>query len=51
LLAFLGDLAAAGIGGHPLRDAVIWEFHDIVLWTIVGLVVAGRVPPVTAPAG
>ncbi len=45
LFALFGHLADAGIGGYPIRDAVVWGLHDIVLWTLIGLVVAGRLRP------
>ncbi len=50
LLALFGDLANAGIGSYPVQDAVMWGLHDIVLWTLIGLVVATRVHTETATA-
>ncbi|HUV36649.1 MAG TPA: hypothetical protein VMX58_06905 [Patescibacteria group bacterium] len=45
LCAVFGDLAKFGIGGYPLGDAVTLAFHSIVVWTVVGLVVAWRIRP------
>jgi hypothetical protein len=45
LFALFGDLANAGIGSYPVRDAVIWALHDIILWTIIGLAVSGMMRP------
>lgn len=44
LFALYGDLTSFGIGGdYPLSDAFIFAIHNIVLWTVIGLVVAWAV--------
>ena len=45
LFALSGHLAGAGIGGYPIRDAVIWGLHDIVLWTLIGFVASAMMKP------
>ena len=45
LIAFFKDLMNFGIGDYPFSDALIFAFHDILLWTIIGLVVAWRIRP------
>ena len=45
LFALFGDLMDFGIGGYPLPDAVKLAVHDVVLWTVLGLVVAWRIQP------
>ena len=45
LLATIGDLTKYGIGGYPARDVALMAAHEIVLWTVVGLVVAWRLRP------
>jgi len=51
LFAVYSRLTSFGIGGYPLRDGLLLAAHDIVLWTVVGLVVAWRMrPDLGAPA-
>jgi len=45
LFAVFWDLTNFGIGGYPLKDAILLAGHDIIVWTIVGLVVAWRIQP------
>ncbi len=45
LVAILGDLMKFGIGNYPLWDALILAGHTILVWTVVGLVVAWRMKP------
>ncbi|MCP4663223.1 MAG: hypothetical protein GY856_48140 [bacterium] len=45
LFALFDDLMDFGIGGYPLKDAFILAVHDIVVWTLIGLVVAWRIRP------
>lgn len=51
LFAVFGDLAKFGIGGYPLGDAIALALHSIVVWTVVGLVVAWRIRPERAAEG
>ena len=45
LFAVFGDLMNFGIDDYPLNDALILAVHDIIVWTLVGLVVAWRIKP------
>ncbi len=45
LFAIFTNLANYGIGNYPLSDTLILAIHNIVVWTIVGLVVAWRMKP------
>ena len=45
LFALFCDLMKFGIGGYPLQDALLLAAHDIVLWTLVGMVVAWWLRP------
>ena len=45
LIAMFSDLDKSGIGGYPLGDVIMLSLHDIVVWTLVGLVVAWRIKP------
>lgn len=51
LLALFGDLPRFGIGGYPAKDAIAFAMNHIVVWTLVGLVVAWRIQPQKAIAG
>lgn len=42
LIALFRDLTDFGIGSYPARDAIILAVHHIIVWTLVGLVVAWR---------
>ena len=48
LFAVFSDLQKFGIGGYPLRDAVLLGAHSIVVWTLVGSIVAWRIKPMKA---
>jgi hypothetical protein len=50
LFAIFGDLTSFGIGGYPAKDVVLLAANDIVVWTLVGLVVAWRIKPGRADA-
>jgi hypothetical protein len=45
LFATFTDLTNLGIGNYPVKDAVILAVTHIVVWTLVGLVVAWRIRP------
>jgi hypothetical protein len=40
LLAVLGDLAKIGIGGYPVKTALLLAARDVISWTLAGLVIA-----------
>jgi hypothetical protein len=50
LFAVFGDLVEFGIGGHPPKDVFLLGVHHVVVWTLVGLVVAWRMKPEGADA-
>ena len=45
LIAVFTNLSNFGIGNYPLNDALILALHNIVVWTVVGLVAAWRMKP------
>ena len=45
LFALFGDMNQFGIGGYPLGDALLIALNHIVLWILVGLVIAWRIKP------
>ena len=45
LIALFSDLGHFGIADYPLKDALIIGLHNVVMWTVVGLVVAWRLKP------
>ena len=45
LIALFSDLSKFGIGGYPVKDALLLALNNIITWTIVGLVVAWRIKP------
>lgn len=45
LFAIFRNLADFGIGGYPLGDTLLLAAHSIVVWTLMGLVVAWRIKP------
>jgi hypothetical protein len=45
LYALYGDLTSFGIGDYPLSDAIIIALHNIIVWIVIGLVVAWRLKP------
>ena len=46
LFALFCGFGKFGIGGYPLKDALMLGLHDIVVWTLVGLVIAWRIKPI-----
>lgn len=42
-LAVFADLTNFGIGSYPAKDAIILAINHIMVWTLVGLVVAWRI--------
>ena len=46
--ALFSDLMKIGIDGYPLPDALILAAHDIILWTLIGVVVAWWLRPESA---
>ncbi len=45
LFAIFTDLMNFGTGNYPVSDALILAVHNIIIWIIVGLVVAWRMKP------
>ena len=45
LIGLSSRLTAFGIGGYPLADAMTLALHDVVLWAVVGSVMAWRIRP------
>jgi hypothetical protein len=45
LFGVWGHLGNFGIGGYPLENTIALMVHDIVLWALVGLVLAWRIRP------
>jgi hypothetical protein len=45
LFALFTDLMNFGIGSYPVKDAIILAVYHIIVWTLVGLVVAWRIKP------
>ena len=45
LFAVFINLTNFGIGDYPLNDALVFGLHNIIVWTVVGLVVAWRMKP------
>jgi len=45
LLAVFSDAVKFGIGGYPLRSALLLIANDFISWTLVGLVVAWWMKP------
>jgi hypothetical protein len=43
LFVVFADMTDFGIGSYPARDAILFAINHIVVWTLVGLVVAWRV--------
>ncbi|MFH1680388.1 MAG: hypothetical protein ABIH26_07060 [Candidatus Eisenbacteria bacterium] len=50
LFAIFADLQEYGIGGYPLRSALLLGAHDLAAWMLAGLVVAWRIRPARAEA-
>jgi hypothetical protein len=51
LFALHADLASSGIGGYPLTHAIVLAAHSVIVWTLIGLVVAGCIKPDRAVKG
>jgi hypothetical protein len=47
LFAVFSDLKKYGIGNYPLSDTLIMTLHNIILWTILGLVIGRIIKPVS----
>lgn len=47
IFAVFSDLKKYGIGGYPLNDTLIMTFHNIILWTVLGLVLALFIKPIS----
>lgn len=47
LVALSGLLTNYRIDSYPLTDALLLAAHDVIAWTLVGLVVAWRIQPET----
>jgi hypothetical protein len=45
LIALFSDFNKYGIDGYPLGDVLMLGAHDILVWTIVGVVIAWRIKP------
>ncbi len=45
LFAIFTDLTNYGIGRYPVEDAILLAINHIIVWTLVGLVVAWRLSP------
>jgi len=45
MFAIFDDLRDFGIGSYPLKDAFMLAVHDVVVWTLIGLVVAWWIRP------
>jgi len=43
LFAIFTDLTNFGIGGYPVKDAIVLAINHIIVWTLVGLVAAWRI--------
>lgn len=44
-LAVFVRLSDFGIGSYPANDALVLALHDLVLWTVIGIVIGGMVRP------
>ncbi len=44
-LALFIRLSDCGIGGYPVGDALLLALHDIVLWTLIGVVMGRMIRP------
>jgi len=45
LLALTSDIPKFGIGDYPLEDALAFAANRIIVWSLIGLVVAWRTKP------
>jgi hypothetical protein len=48
LMAIFNDLNDYGIGSYPLNDALILAFHNIIIWTLIGMIIAWWIKPETS---
>jgi len=46
VMALFGIITRFSIGGYPLGNALILTLHDLVVWVLIGLVIAWYVKPV-----
>ena len=46
LFVFFSDIKKYGIGNYPLNDTLIMTFHNIILWTVLGLVISLFIKPI-----
>lgn len=46
LFAFYSDIKKYGIGNYPLNDTLILTFHNLILWTVLGLVISLFIKPI-----
>jgi hypothetical protein len=46
MFALFCDLKKYGIGNYPLHDALIMALHNLMLWTVLGLVISAFVKPI-----
>ena len=44
-LAVFVRLSDYGIGSYPANDALVLALHDLVLWTVIGIVMGGMIRP------
>lgn len=47
LFAVFGDLKKYGIGNYPLIDTLLMTLHNIILWTVLGLVLGLFINPIS----
>jgi hypothetical protein len=50
LFAVFSDLKKYGIGNYPLSDTLIMTLHNIILWTVLGLIIGLFIKPTTIKA-
>ena len=46
VIAVFCDIKKYGIGAYPLRDTLIMTVHDIILWTVLGLIISLFIKPI-----
>jgi hypothetical protein len=47
IFVFFSDLKKYGIGNYPLDDTLIMTLHNIILWTLLGVVIGFFIKPVS----
>jgi hypothetical protein len=45
LFAIFSDLKNFGIGSYPVKDAIILAMNHIIVWILIGLVIAWCIKP------